>query len=200
MKPSDYQPSSLADVLRDDSDGRATLVFVREFRHPCERVWSAITESSQIEKWAPWGASRDLNKTGAAILQMNDGSSDEPINSVVNRLMPNELLEYTVGDDVLCWELEAIPGGTRLTLRHTVSNPDMMDSFAAGWHVCLDIAELLMDGIIIGPIIGKAAVQYCERVRSQYRQIIYGHSSDGTSEAIGIEESPKRCAVRSNSI
>ena len=176
MGPDDYEPSPLANVYSDYDGDRATLVFVREFRHPPERVWGALTEPSQIEKWAPWGASQDLAQTGEATLQMNDGSSSEPITSTVNRSIPMRLLEYTVGEDILVWELTETPNGTRLTLRHTVSDPEMMDSFASGWHVCLDIAELLLDGYIIGPIIGQAAVKYCERVRNQYREILYGDS------------------------
>jgi hypothetical protein len=60
----------------------------------------------------------------------------------------------SVGDAVLTM----VDGdGTRLTLRHTVSDLDMAAMAAAGWHVCLDVAERLLDGTPIGPIRGAEA-------------------------------------------
>ena len=67
------------------------------------------------------------------------------------------MLEYRWGTDLLRWELTATGDGTRLTLRHTVADLDMAAMAAAGWHLCLDVAERLLDGAPVGPIRGTQA-------------------------------------------
>ncbi|MEU1724935.1 SRPBCC domain-containing protein [Nonomuraea sp. NPDC005692] len=78
----------------------------------------------------------------------------------VVRVRPPELLEHTFGTDLLRWELAATGGGTRLTLRHTVLDRDLLPQAAAGWHICLDVAERLLEGRPIPPIRGAAAVDF----------------------------------------
>ncbi|HEY8472826.1 MAG TPA: hypothetical protein VIL37_09355 [Natronosporangium sp.] len=44
----DFEPGPLAEVACETGAGdRPTLVFVRELRHPPERVWVALTEPAQ---------------------------------------------------------------------------------------------------------------------------------------------------------
>jgi uncharacterized protein YndB with AHSA1/START domain len=70
------------------------------------------------------------------------------------RAEPPALLEYTWGTDLLRWKLAAIDSGTRLTLRHRVEDREWAPKVAAGWHLCLAVAEHLLDGQPIGPIRG----------------------------------------------
>lgn len=58
------------------------------------------------------------------------------------------------------WELTPVDAGTQLTLLHTVEDREWVPKVAAGWHLCLDVAEHLMDGDPIGPIRGEDAVNY----------------------------------------
>ena len=75
-----FEPSPLADVevAGPDTDGRWTLVFVRDLRHPPERVWAALTDPAQLGEWAPFLADRDLGTPGDAVLTMVDGDTAEP--------------------------------------------------------------------------------------------------------------------------
>jgi hypothetical protein len=41
-----------------------------------------------------------------------------------------------------------------------VEGRDWVPKVAAGWHLCLDVAELLLDGRPIGPIRGDEARNY----------------------------------------
>ena len=50
--------------------------------------------------------------------------------------------------------------GTRLTLQHTLEDPDLAPKVAAGWHICLVVAERLLDGTPTGPIRGQDARNY----------------------------------------
>ena len=162
-----FEPGPLADVSVAE-DGR-TLVFVRHLRHPVEKVWSALTEPGQLAQWAPFEASRDLGATGEATLTMIDKDVAEPMASTVVRVEEPTLLEYLWGEDRLRWELAPTDEGTRLTLRHTVADPDWLSKVTAGWHLCLVVAEHLLDGAPIGVIRGSAALDYgWEELRDAY--------------------------------
>jgi uncharacterized protein YndB with AHSA1/START domain len=158
MNRSTFQPGPLADVDSSAAeDGRWTLVFVRDLRHSPEKVWAALTEPSQLREWSPYTADRNLDAVGDATLTMIDGDTTEDLAAIVTLADAPTVLEYTLGRDLLRWELAAIESGTRLTLRHTVEDRDWVPKVAAGWHICLDVAELMLDGRPIGPIRGNDA-------------------------------------------
>ena len=155
-----FEPSPLAEVDCRASDDRWTLVFVRDLRHSPAKVWSALTDPAQLSEWAPFIADRDLGTIGDATLTMIDGETTVDMPASVRRVEPPHLLEYSWGTDVLRWELTATGNGTRLTLSHTLDDRDWLPKVAAGWHLCLDVAERLLDGTPIGPIRGNDAKNY----------------------------------------
>ncbi len=164
-----FDPGPLFDVATEAGDGTTTLVMARDLRHAPAMVWAALTEPEQLDEWAPFVADRDLGEPGDATLTMVDGDIRQDLPATVIRVEPPRLLEYTWGDDRLRWELEPIPGGTRLTLRHVVTDPDLIPKVAAGWHLCLAVAERLLDGNPIGPIRGQDATNYgWEDLRDAY--------------------------------
>ncbi|MFD2082406.1 Uncharacterized conserved protein YndB, AHSA1/START domain [Actinopolymorpha cephalotaxi] len=160
MNRSAFRPSPPAPVEANREDDRWTVVLVRELRHSPERVWAALTEPDQLREWAPFIPDRDLGRPGEATLTMVDGATSEDLVSTVRRSEPPRLLEYTWGFDLLRWELTAQGTGTLLTLRHTVDDQEMLARVAAGWHLCLDVAEHLLDGDPVGPIRGMEAVEF----------------------------------------
>lgn len=160
MKQTTFDPGPLAEVECRATDDRWTLVFVRDLRHPPEKVWAALTEPEQLREWAPFTANKDLSSVGDATLTMIDGEIAEDLQASVRRAEPPTLLEYTWGNDLLRWELAATDSGTRLTLRHTIDDRDWVPKVAAGWHLCLVVAEHLLDGQPIGPIRGENALNY----------------------------------------
>jgi uncharacterized protein YndB with AHSA1/START domain len=173
MNRNDFEPSPLADVDAVADGDRWTLVFVRDLHHPREQVWAALTEPAQLGDWAPFLADRDLGTVGDAVLTMVDGDTSVELAASVLRAEPPALLEYRWGTDRLRWELTATGDGTRLTLRHTVSDLDMAAMAAAGWHVCLDVAERLLDGSPIGPIRGADARNFgWDRLNEAYAKTL----------------------------
>lgn len=160
MKPQNFDPGPLAEVEHHVEGGRSTLVFIRHLRHPPAEVWAALTEPGRLRQWAPFEPDRDLATTGPATLRMVDGPTTEEYPANVIRAVAPELLEYTWGDGLLRWELTEHPTGTRLTLRHSVDDPAWVPPTAAGWHLCLVVAERLLDGDPIGPIAGAEAKEY----------------------------------------
>jgi hypothetical protein len=91
---------------------------------------------------------------------MIDGEVAEDLPATVTRAEPPTLLEYTWGKDLLRWELAPTERGTRLTLQHTIEDREWVPKVAAGWHICLVVAENLLDGTPIGPIRGQDARNY----------------------------------------
>jgi uncharacterized protein YndB with AHSA1/START domain len=135
-------------------------VLVRDLRHPPARVWAALTEPDQLTAWAPFTAARDLGTTGDVTLTMIDGDDGQDLAATVTTADPPTLLEYTWGPDRLRWELAATDAGTRLTLRHHVASRDDVPRAAAGWHLCLDVLDHLLDGDPVPPIRGQEAMQH----------------------------------------
>jgi uncharacterized protein YndB with AHSA1/START domain len=160
MSRSTFQPSEPAAVEYHAEGDRWTLVFVRVLRHAPDRVWEALTEPEQLAEWAPYATDRDLGSTGDATLTMIDGETAEELATHVARAERPRLLEYSWGDDLLRWELAPEGAGTRLTLRHTLADEGFVPKVAAGWHLCLDVAERLLDGQPIAPIRGQDALNY----------------------------------------
>lgn len=155
-----FQPSPLAEVECHGTDDRWTVVFVRDLRHPPAKVWSALTEPARLNEWAPYTTDRDLGTVGEATLTMIDGAEAEVLAATVLRAEPPTLLEYSWGTDLLRWELAATDTGTRLTLRHTLKDRTWAPMVSAGWHLCLDVCELFLDGQPIGPIRGSEAKNF----------------------------------------
>jgi uncharacterized protein YndB with AHSA1/START domain len=160
MNRATFDPGPLAAVECSAADGRFTLVFVKELRHAPEAIWPALTDPEQLAQWAPYSADRDLGRPGDATLVMRDGDTVETFAATVVLAEPPRLLEYLWGDDRLRWELTRIDAGTRLTLRHTVQGEDWLPKVAAGWHLCLVVADQLLAGEPIGPIVGDEARRF----------------------------------------
>jgi uncharacterized protein YndB with AHSA1/START domain len=155
-----FEPGPLATVdFHADGNGW-TLTFVRNLQHPPEKVWSALTDPTQLEQWAPFNADRDLAGTGPATLTMVSRDESMPMSASVIRADRPNLLEYTWGPDLLQWRLEGLDEGTRLTLRHTVANRELGPKVAAGWHICLVIADHMLAGAPIGRVVAEDAMDH----------------------------------------
>lgn len=160
MDKQQFRPGPRAEVRVERDGDRPTLVFERTFRHPPTRLWDALTDPAELREWSPFTADRNLATPGPATLRMVDGDTAVELPGVVTVADPPSRLEYAWGDDQLVWELAADGAGTRLTLRHTVAAEDWVPKVAAGWHLCLDVAALLLDGDPVGPITGSEAMDH----------------------------------------
>ncbi|WP_067470746.1 SRPBCC family protein [Nocardia amamiensis] len=168
-----YQPSPLQQVdLLGDGD-HWSLVFTRDFPQTRDAVWTALTNPDELREWAPYTADRPLTTPGPVTLIMMDGDTRQELPGEIAVADQPTLLEFTWGTDVLRWELTDNTFGTRLRLTHQLSDRAMAAMMAAGWHMCLDVAALLLAGTPIGPIVGEEAMnhgwsdlnkQYAERL------------------------------------
>ena len=164
-----FRPSPLAEATAREADGRWTLVFVRDFAHPPEAVWAALTDPAELREWAPFDSPRSLAHPGPVSLVMAGGDGTEQTSAEVTRADAPRLLEYTWDKDRLRWELTPTPTGTRLTLSHTVTDRSWLSKVTAGWHICLDVAERWLAGAPIGRIVaGEAKRVGWDRLNVEY--------------------------------
>jgi uncharacterized protein YndB with AHSA1/START domain len=162
-----------ASVERHQETDGWTLVFVRELRHPPEKVWAALTEPAQLTEWSPFTSDRDLGAPGDATLTMIDGDVTEDLPANVMRAERPTVLEYSWGDDLLRWELAPAGAGTELTLRHTIADREFAPKAAAGWHLCLDVMEHLLDGEPVGAIRGRDAMNHgWQELHDEYASVL----------------------------
>lgn len=165
----DFHPSKPVEIESRREGQRWVLVFRRRMRHSPARVWAALTDPARLSQWAPYTADRHLTSPGAAVLTMIDGQSSQRLAGEVLRAEEPRLLEHLWGEGVLRWELERAGDGTQVTLSHTLDDPSLLAKVGAGWHLCLDVAERLLDGNPVGPILAGAAKDHgWEELRREY--------------------------------
>lgn len=160
MTPHDMKWSPLAEVRRLIGEHTATLVFTRTLMHSPEKVWRALTEPREQLEWLPYVADRAMDSVGPVRLTMTDGGEvPVTLDGEVLECTYAKSLSYRWGEDLLTWELKPSGGGTVLTLRHETKLVDKIAGFAAGWHICIDVAQRFLDGAPVGRIVGHDALE-----------------------------------------
>lgn len=174
----------LGTVLRED--GRVGLRYVRRLAHPPERVWRALTESNQLRHWFPCDIVGE--RTAGAELKLpfwpdhvEDYGIETPV--VTGRLHvwdPPRVFEWSWDTDRLRWELESDADATVLTFTTWIGEPQAhgpagspddatgTSRAAAGYHVCLDSLEVLLDEGTAGPLLEADA----ESLEAEYRALL----------------------------
>jgi len=148
-----YTPGAANAEVRKDGE-KWTLILVRELRHSPEKVWQALTDPAHLREWAPFDVDGNLGTAGTTV-KLTWAGTPTTIGTTVTRADAPKLLEY--GD--MRWELEALGGGTRLTLWATIDRR-FISMGAAGWH----------SGTPIGRIAGGDAMKFegWQRLNAEY--------------------------------
>jgi|SRR5580698_10442876 uncharacterized protein YndB with AHSA1/START domain len=160
-------PASGAQIRKDGE--KWTLILVRELHHSPEKVWQALTEPAHLREWAPFEADGSLGTAGSTVKLITVGAPKAPVSETkVTRADVPKVLEYNWGDHDIRWELEALGGGTRLTLWHTIDRR-YISMGAAGWHVSFDVLDRLLSGT---PIVrGEAMKSAWQRLNGEYAKL-----------------------------
>jgi uncharacterized protein YndB with AHSA1/START domain len=165
-----YTPGPAAGAQVRKEGEKWTLVLVRELRHPPEMVWQALTDPAHLREWAPFDADASLGTAGAKVQLTTVGApSPRATETTVTRADAPKALEYNWGGFDMRWELEALGGGTRLTLWTNIDRR-FMSMGAAGWHICFDVLDHLLSGAPIGRIAGPEAMKFdgWQRLNTEY--------------------------------
>ena len=162
-------PASGAQVRKDGE--KWTLILVRELRHSPEKVWQALTDPAHLREWAPFEADGSLGTVGTTVKLTTVAAPTPHVSETrVTRADAPKVLEYNWGGFDMRWELEALGGGTRLTLWTNIGHR-FIAMGAAGWHICFDALDRLLSGTPIGRIVAGEAMKFgWPRLNSEYAQ------------------------------
>jgi uncharacterized protein YndB with AHSA1/START domain len=148
---------------------RTTMRHERDYPHPIELVWDAVTTDEHLDAWM-LPVSRVERRLGGTCSFSWGGPAEESIEGTVTAFDPPRLVRYTFGDerDYLQFELMPIDSGTRLQFTQSFAPGSGTDAgeddaypgsdrpagddtpwrpgFVAGFHEMLDQLPLFLDG------------------------------------------------------
>jgi uncharacterized protein YndB with AHSA1/START domain len=152
-------------------DGAWVLTLVRDFGHSPEKVWPWLTDPDRLRQWSPIVPDHAFDSVGTR--KVRENPDDEPFaGDVLSVDAPLELV-HRWGDDVVRWRLEPTDTGCRLTLEQTMRERDKAAMNAAGWHLCLDVLDDVMNGVDRPRVVGPAAMEHgWEPLRDSYIEVL----------------------------
>lgn len=165
-----YAPGAASGATIQKDGDKWTLVLVRDLAHPPAKVWEAITDPAHLREWAPFDSDRSLGTVGTVKLTTVGAPTSLVSETQVKRADAPKLLEFNWGGQDIRWELEPqAGGGTRLTLWHNIDRR-FIAMGAAGWHICFDVMDRLLDGQPIGRMVGPATMGFSgwQRLHAEY--------------------------------
>src|SRR5690625_1060056 len=120
-----------------------TATFERHLLHSVNQVWAMLTENEKLKEWFSELSVDDLREGGVIKFDMQDGTFEE---MEILELKMNAILEFTWDKDIVRFELYPESKGCRLVFIEKISTiTDHTPRDLAGWHVCLDVIQALLD-------------------------------------------------------
>ncbi|TDQ41174.1 SRPBCC family protein [Aureibacillus halotolerans] len=118
--------------------------YERQIPHAVEEVWAMLTENEKLSQWFPELSVTDLRKGGTIQFDMGDGSTED---FTILAYEPLTILAFTWDHDAVRFDLEEDGSETRLVFTETIhAFTDHTPRDLAGWHVCLEVIEALLNG------------------------------------------------------
>lgn len=165
-----YAPGPATGARVEKDGDKWTLVLVRELHHAPEKVWRALTDPAELRDWAPYDADKNLGKAGTQVKLTTVGApAPHVVETTVKRADAPKALEFEWGGGDLRWDLQPHGKGTRLTLWAKIDRRYVAMG-AAGWHICLDVLEHLLDGDPVGRMAGVEVMKFngWRRLNAEY--------------------------------
>ncbi|MFC5529054.1 SRPBCC family protein [Cohnella yongneupensis] len=151
----------------EKAGGEYIARFERHLKHEVEQAWSWLTHNDKLSQWFSELSVEDLREGGIIKFDMRNGTF---IDMRIIEVVSNSVLSYTWGEDSVRFELSSEPGGCRMLLIEKIGKiTDHTPKDLAGWHVCLDVIEALLDGRTIESRMDLWAVEH-----EKYKALIAG--------------------------
>ena len=128
----------MIDGTLETIDGRPALRFDRTLAHSVERVWRAISDPTELERWFP--AAADWTPAPGETFEAY-GATDE-----VTEVNAPHRLAWIFAGDQYSFELAAQEGDCRLTFTHVFDDRALAAQTAAGWEAYLSRLEPHLGG------------------------------------------------------
>jgi uncharacterized protein YndB with AHSA1/START domain len=127
-------------------DGKPVLRFERRLAHPPAKVWRAITDPAELERWFP--ANVAIEGKTMRFTFPDDAPVDEAISSgEVLTFDEPRVFAFRWNNDVLRFEIVPDGEGCRLLMTQVLGDGDISAGRnAIGWDVCLDLMIAKLDG------------------------------------------------------
>ena len=116
----------MMDGTLETIDGRPALRFERWLAHSVERVWRAVSEPAELERWFP--AAAEWSPAAGETFEAA-GMTGE-----VTEVAAPHRLAWTFNDERYSFELAAHEGGCLLVFTHVFDNRTLAAQTAAGWE------------------------------------------------------------------
>jgi len=121
--------------------------FERQVKHSTSEVWAYLTENAKLALWFAELRIEDLREGGIIRFDMQDGAFET---MTITTQQHEAVFEFTWAEDLVRFELHPNPDGCLLVLQETIySLTPHTPRDLAGWHVCLDVIQHLLDGTTI---------------------------------------------------
>lgn len=130
-----------AEITRTEEGYLAT--FERKLAHDSEKVWQMLTDNQKIHQWFAELQIEKPGKGGHLTFDMGNGNYEK---MAITDFEEKSQLGFEWGEDHVRFELISEDGETRLRMLETIpALTDHTSKDLAGWHVCLDVLEALLN-------------------------------------------------------
>lgn len=129
------------------------VAFEREYPHPVEKVWNALTDATLLGQWL---METDFEPVVGRLFNMwcddGKGGKDRYLCKVLSMTPPGQMCwswvvdgNQHLGATEVAFELEKTATGTKLTIRHSGDGaPEIIEAFKSGWPSKLDTLQELL--------------------------------------------------------
>ena len=148
---------------------RPALRFERPLAHPIERVWRAVSEPAELERWFP--AAADWTPAVGETFEAGDATGE------VTEVDAPHRLAWTFNGELYSFDLAAHDDGCVLVFTHVFDDRGLAAQTATGWDAYLSRLEPLLAG---GFLSEEEAHEPWEQVHERY------------AERFGVDPTPGR--------
>jgi uncharacterized protein YndB with AHSA1/START domain len=131
-----------------------SLILEREFSHPPEKVWRALTESNLMEQWLLKNDFKPVPGHSFKLRREPKANWDGVIDARVLAVEPCRTLSYTWGalglETVITWTLTPTAAGTHLRMEQSGFGPGQEAAYKGaryGWQSMINSLERVVAGL-----------------------------------------------------
>jgi uncharacterized protein YndB with AHSA1/START domain len=159
----------MIDGTLETIDGRPALRFERHLAYPVERVWRAVSEPAELERWFP--AAADWTPAAGETFEAAGATGQ------VTEVDAPHRLAWTFNGELYSFDLTTQEGGCRLVFIHVFDDRTLAAQTATGWESYLSRLEPHLAG---GFLSEEQAHEPWEEIHERY------------AERFGIDPTPGR--------